>query len=84
MSFPAEVGMCVFNLLPLSALMCSVPVVTRETSTLHQSEPGLVDEMQTTQYCHTTLNTLSHPPWPEPRMDHRGVPFMNASAPCKR
>lgn len=29
-SFPAEVGMCVFNLLPLSALMCSVPVVTRD------------------------------------------------------
>lgn len=65
--------MYVFNLPPLSALMCSVLVVTRETSPLHQSEPSLVDEMQKTQYCHTTLNTLSHPPWPEPRMDHRGA-----------
>lgn len=42
----------------------------------------MVDEMERTQYRYTTLNTLSHTPWREPHLDHRGAHFMDASALC--
>lgn len=41
-SFPAEVWVCILKFLLLNALLHSVPVVTRETSSLLQSELSLM------------------------------------------
>lgn len=77
--------LCLFLLKCVSIICFKCPDMfrARETRTLLQSEPDLVTKMAKTQYCHTTLNTLPHTPWPEPHMDHRGEGFMNASAPWK-
>lgn len=67
--------------LPLSAMILSVPGVIRERHTPLASEPNVVDERQRKLNCYTTLNTLSHTPWLGPHTGHhRGAHFIDASA----
>lgn len=68
--------------LPLSAVILSVPGVIRETHTAG-IRASTVDERGRAQYCYTTLNTLPHTPWLEPHTGHhRGAHFIDASARC--
>lgn len=65
----------------LSAMIHCGRCYLRETHT-SGIRARLVDAMERTQLCCTTLNAPSHTPWRGPHMDHRVAHFMDASALC--